>query len=100
MKPLSKAILFCRVTHERKTHLYPVAVFANAQAARQYAVFLSLAHQHGDAETAKKLDPRTILDSEGKLAKGAKWAAQTVAYAPVPDAGVPESFDMDEPATA
>lgn len=99
MKPLTKTILFTRVTHERKTHMWPTAVFGNAQQAKQYAVFLHLAHQHGDAETARKLDPKTILREDGTLAPGAKFAVQTVAYSPAPDMGVSDSIEEEEPAT-
>lgn len=99
MKPLSKTVLFCRVVHERKTHLWPVAVFANAAAAKQYAVYLHLAHQHGDAHTATMLDPKTIKDADGNLVKGAKFSIQTVPYSPTPDTGVTEGIDIEEPAT-
>lgn len=99
MKAATKAILFTRVTHERKTRMWPVAVFATAQAAKQYAVLLHIAHQHGDVNTVKRLDPQTVFDAEGKLVPGAKFAVQTVAYAPSVDAGMPDDFEMEEPAT-
>lgn len=99
MKPLTKAILFTRVVHERKTHMWATAVFSNAQAAKQYAVFLHLAHQHGDAATAKSLDPKTVTDADGALVKGAKFAVQVVPYAPAPDAGVTAGFEIEEPVT-
>lgn len=99
MKAQSKAILFTRVIHERKTHQWPVAAFGNANQAKQYAVWLHLAHQHGDAEAAKKLDPKTVIDAEGNLAKGAKFSVQVIPYAPEPDMGVADTFETEEPAT-
>jgi hypothetical protein len=100
VKPLAKAILFTRVVHDRKTHQWPTAVFGNAEQAKQYAVFLHIAHVNGDAVMARKLDAKTILNEDGTLAKGAKFAVQTVAYNPVPDTGVSEDFEMEESAAS
>lgn len=99
MKPLTKTILFTRVVHERKTHMWPTAVFGNVAQAKQYAVFLHLAHQHNDVDTAKRLDPQSVVDADGALVKGAKFSVQTVPYSPVPDTGVTEGFEIEEPAT-
>lgn len=89
-----KAILFCRITHNKQTRQYPVAVFNDVAQAKGFVTFLHLAHKSGDVATAKKLDPKTLVDESGKLVSGAKWSVATVPYAPVVE--IEETPELEE----
>lgn len=93
-KSQSKSILFCRTTHEGKTHQYPVAVFNDVARAKNFVTFLHLAYKSNDAVTAKKLDPKTLTDKGGKLIQGTKWSVATVPYEPVVE--VDETPELEE----
>jgi hypothetical protein len=99
VKSTQKAVLFAQVTHDRKTHRWPVAVFNTAKDAKQYAVFMYMAHQSGDAVLAAQLDPKTVLADDGAIVKGTKWNVVEVPYAPVPDVGIEDEVASEEPAT-
>lgn len=89
MKAATKTILFTRVSVDKQTHLWPTAVFADDKSAKAYAVLLKMAHDTGNANLAKELDPETRTAEDGTLIKGVKFSIKIAPYAPVPgEAGV------------
>jgi hypothetical protein len=84
-----KVILFASATHNKARHLWPVAVFNEAPAAKSYATFLRLAYRADDGAAIALLDPTAHKDDAGQYLKDTKWSLVTVPYAPQP------SFEED-----
>lgn len=95
----SKVILFSRVTVDRKVHQWPTAIFNKHEEARTFATLLKMAHATGNADLARKMDPKTALDGEGKLVTGLKFSILEVPYSPAVDLGDDDSIDAPETAT-
>lgn len=96
----SKVILFSRVTVDKKVHQWPVAVFNDHPSARTHATLIKMAHASGNAELAKRLDGKTVVTEDGKLADGLKFSIVEVPYAPQPDFGQDDSIESDETPTS
>lgn len=99
MKAITKTVLFAKLTHDRKVHQWPVAVFANADDARAYATFLRLAYRAKDDESILALDPKCARDTNEKILYDAKWSMLTLPYAPTPDIGADDDAVSDETPT-
>jgi hypothetical protein len=99
MKATTKTILFGRVTHERKLHQWPIAAFANADAAKSYATFLKLTCRSKDAVALLALDPQHPKDVNDVPLFDAKWSIVTVPYDPAPDIAEDDSAVTDETPT-
>lgn len=97
MKALTRTVLFCRVQVEKQMHLYPVAVFPDAERAKSYAAFLHIAHRSGDHKTAVQLDSKARVKEDGTLWPGAKFSVTEVPYDPAPTIGLDDEF-TSEPA--
>lgn len=96
----SKVILFSRVTSGKAVHQWPVAVFNTHPDARTYATFIKMAHQGGNVEMAKRLDPKTQVTDDGKLMDGLRFSIVEAPYSPAPDLGDDDTIDAPaEPAT-
>ena len=94
-----KTILTSVTRHDKKVFTHPVAVFANPTDAKTYATFIRLALRAGDKDAMLKLDPQTVLDSDGNLAADVKWSLLTVPYAPSPDFGDDEDAATEAAST-
>lgn len=84
MKATAKTVLFSRVTINKAVHQWPVGVFANPTSAKTYAAYIKMAHSSGNAELAKKLDPKTRVGEDGTLVPGLKLSLLTLPYEPSP----------------
>ena len=78
------AVLFARATHDKVSHLWPVAVFSDSADAKSYATLLRIAYRAGDAEAIALLDPSHRKDGDSKPLLDVKWSVATVPYAPKP----------------
>lgn len=96
MRSTEKTILFARLTVDRKTHQWPVAVFNTKESAGTYAAYLKMAHSVGHTETVRTLDVNAKVDDNGHLIPGTKFSLQTLPYEPSPASGI----DEEEPAPA
>lgn len=100
MRAIQKTILFAKVTHDRKVHQWPVAVFAKADDARAYATFLRLAYRAKDDASIAALDPSHARDAEAKPLYEVKWSMLTVPYSPLPELDSDDNAVKDETPTA
>jgi hypothetical protein len=100
MRALTKTILFTRVTVDKHVQQWPVAVFGNVQAAKTHAVLISTAHNSGNADMAKVLDPQTKTDADGKLIPGIKFSLLEVPYEPSLADSADNLFADEKPAAA
>ena len=96
----AKVILFTRVTHDKKVHQWPTAVFNDHDSARAYATMIKMAHSAGNTESARALDAKTAVDGDGKLIPGIKFSIAEVPYAPQPVFSEEGLFDEDTPPTS
>lgn len=100
MRAATKHILFTRVTVDKAVKQWPTAIFPNADAAKSFGSLLNMAHKTGNVELAVKLDAKTALDKEGKLAPGVKFSLLEVPYAPSLAAGDDDPFAEGNSSTA
>lgn len=81
MKAANKTILFTKTQDGAKVDLRPVAVFANDEAARPFAVAVMTAYKTSDLVKLKELGMDHIISGD-KVAPGLRFTRVTVPYAP------------------
>lgn len=96
MKAVSKTILFGRITIERKTQLWPVAVFATPVAAKTYAAYYRMAISSGNVDLVRAFDPQAKIDDNGHIIPGLKLSVATVPYDPSPTSHMADDSIADE----
>lgn len=96
MKAVNKTILFGRITIERKTQLWPIAVFATPVAAKTYAAYYKMAISSGNVDLVRAFDPQAKIDSNGHIIPGLKLSVATVAYDPSPTSHLADDSVADE----
>lgn len=96
MKAVSKTILFGRITIERKTQLWPIAVFATPVAAKTYAAYYKMAISSGNVDLVRAFDPQAKIDGNGHIIPGLKLSVATVAYDPSPTSHMADDGIADE----
>lgn len=99
MRSKDKTVLFSRVAINKAVHQWPVAVFNSTTEAKTFAAYLKMAHSNGDVETAKRLDSRTKVGEDGKLAPDVKWTMLTLPYQPSPITALSDDDIKDETPT-
>lgn len=85
--PRSRTILFGKLTQGKAVRQWPVAVFNNEAAAKQYAMILRFAYRAGDQEGIRSLDENAARDEAGKAFPETKWSVVTVPYGPTSSLG-------------
>lgn len=96
MKATSKTILFGRITIERKTQLWPIAVFATPVAAKTYAAYYKMAISSGNVDLVRAFDAQAKIDDNGHIIPGLKLSVATVPYDPSPTAHMADDGVTDE----
>lgn len=100
MRAASKVILFSRTTVGKAVHNHPVAVFSKDAEAKAYAVMINTAIKSGNAEMAKSLDSKVMLDEAGALVDHVKFSLVSVPYSPTFGGGTDDLFSEESSATA
>lgn len=96
MKAANKTILFGRITIERKTQLWPVAVFATPVAAKTYAAYYRMAVSSGNVGLIRAFDAQAKIDDNGHVIPGLKLSVATVPYDPSPSSHMADDSIADE----